>query len=424
MTSDTPRTGYVTANSALPTAVQPAAPAVQAVAVVAPAAAKKDTKPPEFTRAKGKNTELRFSPAAWAKLIWLRDRGSTEISVFGLSKLADLLYVEDVVLVKQTASGCHFDFDDQALNEYLFDMVKAGYQPVECMRIWIHTHPGGATPSSIDRETFAKTTGEADWGIMCIVGNDGETSARLRATIAGQQYDVTLKVVIDWTGTFKGVSMEDAASWEVEYQSRVIKEVPVVASVPTPLGVDVARSQVAAFHKGGDYGHYDSYGRYDNYDNYSRGYAGYGGWLDDNDKDMPRMQEPVPSAKNADGVANVDSDQAFGTQQMVHLIEDDIASDTTTVWTDKYWFEYDIDEKLLIDVGQAVDYIDDICLTEPLMWGEAHWEIDKGTSVCSRDTFFDPDTDSFIAYADETAPPAEQAKGAAVAKQQTEPSGS
>ena len=38
---------------------------------------------------------LRFSPTAWAKLLFLRDLGDTEVGGFGISAADDLLYVED-----------------------------------------------------------------------------------------------------------------------------------------------------------------------------------------------------------------------------------------------------------------------------------------------------------------------------------------
>ena len=47
---------------------------------------------------------LRFRPTAWAKLLFLRDYGQTEVGGFGITPADDLLYVEDVRLVKQVCS--------------------------------------------------------------------------------------------------------------------------------------------------------------------------------------------------------------------------------------------------------------------------------------------------------------------------------
>ena len=58
---------------------------------------------------------LRFLPTAWAKLLFFRDRGDTEIGGFGITKANDLLYVEDFVTVKQEATGASISFDDEAV---------------------------------------------------------------------------------------------------------------------------------------------------------------------------------------------------------------------------------------------------------------------------------------------------------------------
>ena len=47
---------------------------------------------------------LRLNPTAWAKLLYLRDLGDTEVGGFGISAVDDLLNVEDVQLVRQTCT--------------------------------------------------------------------------------------------------------------------------------------------------------------------------------------------------------------------------------------------------------------------------------------------------------------------------------
>ena len=39
---------------------------------------------------------LRFTPYAWAKLLYLRDRGDSEVGGFGITSRDDLLLVKDV----------------------------------------------------------------------------------------------------------------------------------------------------------------------------------------------------------------------------------------------------------------------------------------------------------------------------------------
>ena len=43
---------------------------------------------------------LRFSPTAWAKLVFLRDITDNEVGGFGITEADDLLFVTDFALVK------------------------------------------------------------------------------------------------------------------------------------------------------------------------------------------------------------------------------------------------------------------------------------------------------------------------------------
>ena len=55
---------------------------------------------------------LRLTPYAWAKLLWLRDLGETEVGGFGISAAGDLLLVEDVCLVRQSCTAVTVKFAD------------------------------------------------------------------------------------------------------------------------------------------------------------------------------------------------------------------------------------------------------------------------------------------------------------------------
>src|SRR6187397_2594196 len=66
-------------------------------------------------------TVLRFSPRAWAKLLFLRDAGDTEIGAFGISAPDDLLFVEDVQLVRQACTWVQVEFDDEAVANFFED---------------------------------------------------------------------------------------------------------------------------------------------------------------------------------------------------------------------------------------------------------------------------------------------------------------
>jgi hypothetical protein len=93
---------------------------------------------------KTSNRVLRFTPYAWAKILYLRDIGPTEVGGFGISNPDDLLLVEDIELVEQYCTVCSVEFDDDSVADYFDRQVDAGRQPEQFARIWIHTRPGAS----------------------------------------------------------------------------------------------------------------------------------------------------------------------------------------------------------------------------------------------------------------------------------------
>jgi proteasome lid subunit RPN8/RPN11 len=161
---------------------------------------------------------LRFSPTAWAKLLFLRDAGDTEIGGFGISTADDLLYVKDVELVQQTCTWVHVEFADEAVANFFDDQVDAGRRPEEFGRIWVHTHPGNSPePSGTDEATFDRVFGGADWALMFILARGGQTYARLRYNV-GPGVDVKIPVEVDYGRPFASSKQE---SWHLEYLANV-----------------------------------------------------------------------------------------------------------------------------------------------------------------------------------------------------------
>src|SRR5262245_34637291 len=106
-----------------------------------PIAMKKNDKKEPIKLAR-RPTMLRFSPTAWAKLLFLRDVGDSEIGGFGIAPADDLLFVEDVQLVKQTCTWVSADFDDQSVADFFDHQVDAGRRVEQFARLFMHTHPG------------------------------------------------------------------------------------------------------------------------------------------------------------------------------------------------------------------------------------------------------------------------------------------
>lgn len=166
---------------------------------------------------------MKFSPYAWAKLLYLRDRGDTEIGGFGLSDERDPLLVVDVLTVKQLCSAVTVAFDDLAVADLFDALVDRGLKPDRFARIWIHTHPGDCPlPSSVDEDTFARVFGRTDWSVMAIVARNDASYARL-AFHAGPGGALQIPVTVDFGVPFAG---SDVALWEAEYLAHVIEEVP------------------------------------------------------------------------------------------------------------------------------------------------------------------------------------------------------
>ena len=171
---------------------------------------------PEYRRPR--QPMLRFSPSAWAKLVYFRDYRETEISGFGISEPDDLLCITDFQTIKQDTTVVSISLDDQAIADYFDDQVDAGRKPEQFFRTWLHTHPGNSpTPSGTDEETFARVFGRCDWAIMCIVAKEGKTYAKLRFNV-GPGGEVLIPVRVDYSLTF---GPSDPEAWEAEYKANI-----------------------------------------------------------------------------------------------------------------------------------------------------------------------------------------------------------
>ena len=176
---------------------------------------------------------LRLSPTAWAKLLYLRDAGESEVGGFAISAAEDLLYVEDLELVRQTCDLASVVFDDQAVADYFDRQVDAGRKICQVGRIWVHTHPGSCPqPSGTDEETFARVFGKTDWSVMFILARDGSTYARLEFHI-GPGGSLVLPVEVDYSRPFPA---SNQTAWREAYLANVqVEEWPHVLDTGSHL---------------------------------------------------------------------------------------------------------------------------------------------------------------------------------------------
>ena len=177
-----------------------------------------ETKKKRSVKRKRSRRQLRFTPYAWAKLLYLRDIGPTEVGGFGISAADDLLLVDDIELVAQTCTAVSVEFDDDAVADFFDRQVDFGRQPEQFARIWIHTHPGAsAAPSGTDEETFDRCFGGVDWAIMFILADEGNTYTRARFNV-GPGTDRRLRCRTDFDCLFPAA---DPDAWFDEYVENV-----------------------------------------------------------------------------------------------------------------------------------------------------------------------------------------------------------
>ncbi len=168
--------------------------------------------------------KLRLTPTVWAKLVFWRDLGETEIAAFGVTDPDDPLLLIELHLVKQRADWLNVAMDDAALADYFDEQVDLGRQPSEFARVWLHTHPGdSAYPSGVDEATFERAFGNTEGAIMAIVAAGGQVYARRNA---GGQAE-RLSIVVDFSEQFEA---SDQEKWFEEYEAKVERATEQVGS--------------------------------------------------------------------------------------------------------------------------------------------------------------------------------------------------
>jgi proteasome lid subunit RPN8/RPN11 len=154
-------------------------------------------------------------------LIYMRDRGPTEVGGFAISAADDVLFIEDIQMVRQRTTPVTVRFDDQAVADFFDRQIDAGLQPERFSRIWVHTHPGNCPiPSNTDEDTFERVFGQFEWAVMFILAEEGQSYARLRFSV-GPGGAITIPVSVDYSRPF---AASDFASWAREYATNVNRE--------------------------------------------------------------------------------------------------------------------------------------------------------------------------------------------------------
>jgi hypothetical protein len=189
---------------------------------------------------------LRFAPLAYLKMLYLCHAGPTEVGAYGISAENDLLYVQDVVTVRQECTPVTVNFLDEAVADHFDRCADAGIPPQRCGRVWLHTHPGGsALPSWTDEETFARAFGVCDWAVMAILAKGGSRYARLQVN-TGPGVTKRLRWSVDWQAWPEALAIQDLAAlrgdWAREHAENIMAFVnlalPLASLRPWRLGRD------------------------------------------------------------------------------------------------------------------------------------------------------------------------------------------
>jgi len=172
----------------------------------------------QVKKSRPKRLALRFSPTAWAKLLYFRDKTDNEVGGFGITQLDDLLFVIDFVTIKQEVTGVSVKFDDEAVADYFDAQVDLGRKPEQFARIWLHSHPGDSPePSFIDEETFERVFGNCQWAVLFVVAQDNKTYAKLSFNV-GPGGQVLVPTEIDYSHDF---GPTDHELWDAEYAANI-----------------------------------------------------------------------------------------------------------------------------------------------------------------------------------------------------------
>ena len=175
--------------------------------------------------------ELRFTPYAYAKIQYMRDKGDTEVAGYGICE-RDPLLITDFRMVKQECSAAFVEMDGESFLDVMEEYAAKGLKMEQVGRIWIHTHPGNsAKPSGTDEKTFKDLWGNCSWSVMAILANGGDTYARLQYQTKPPEFlgfkslaTEILTWAIDYSEDFQA---SDKEAWDAEYQACWSRIVPV-----------------------------------------------------------------------------------------------------------------------------------------------------------------------------------------------------
>jgi hypothetical protein len=102
-------------------------------------------------------------------------------------------------VIEQDASMGYFEFRDEALVAWQYEMHQRGLTPDQYWRCWWHSHPGeSVTPSGTDETTFSSNFGQCPWSVMAIISKSCDKySAVMRTRLPSTDGVMGLHIDVD-----------------------------------------------------------------------------------------------------------------------------------------------------------------------------------------------------------------------------------
>ena len=178
---------------------------------------------------------LTMTTSVWSRIMNSRNAAKTEIGFLGICEDPERpLHITDLYMPKQLCNSVHMDFDENDIAEHMMDMAELNILPSQCMRIWIHTHPGpSCEPSGEDRTTFESFI-QGEWAVMAIVGTTNNLYAELGLNHPLGKFNKKIDWIIDWSADAKETNIDH---WLQEMEQKVeVETFKPKKSIPTNTG--------------------------------------------------------------------------------------------------------------------------------------------------------------------------------------------
>lgn len=161
--------------------------------------------------------KLRIEDHAFLTFQYFRDYRPDEVTMFGITKLDDPLYVTEFALVKQKVNAASSDCDPEGMVDHICLYMAKGIPPLNCERVWFHSHPmmgeNSANPSAKDMSTWNDPDNKhKNFMIMGILSKSGHITCKLRvrgnlsSIVAGMNsdfcYELDIPIEIVKTDTY------------------------------------------------------------------------------------------------------------------------------------------------------------------------------------------------------------------------------